>query len=95
MSGDGPEDHAKAGVEHLQAAAREVIKASRSLLDAAEELLDDPRAVEDVVGTITGFAQAAAARLRGQAPPPEHGAGDGSDDDANASSGHVEPIRLS
>lgn len=93
MSGDGPEDHAKAGVEHLQAAAREVIKASRSLLDAAEELLDDPSAVQDVVGTVAGFAQMAASRLRGQCAP----RGDaGADVDASgASPGHVTPIRLS
>lgn len=94
MSGDGPEDHARASVEHLQAAARELIKASRSLLDAAEEILDDPRAVQDVVGTITGFAQVAAGRLRGQCAPRSDTTGAPADP-TGTSPDHVTPIRLS
>jgi hypothetical protein len=78
------DDKVQDGIEHLQAAAREVIKASRSLLDAAEELVDDPRSVQDIVATLTGLAQAAAARLR---PP-----GSAGDDDGD---GHIQRIRVS
>jgi hypothetical protein len=87
MTGERPEDMARAGVEHLQAAAREVIQATRSLLDAAEELVDDPSAVQSLVGTIASVAQAAAGRLRGDATPP------GPDDDDD--DGRVQRIRVS
>ena len=86
MTGERPEDLARAGVEHLQAAAREVIQATRSLLDAAEELVDDPSAVQNLVGTIASVAQAAAGRLRGEPPAP------GPDDDDD---GRVQRIRVS
>ncbi len=86
MTGERPEDLAKAGVEHLQAAAREVIQATRSLLDAAEELVDDPSAVQNLVGTLATVAQAAASRLRGD------GGGQGPDDDDG---GRVQRIRVS
>jgi hypothetical protein len=85
MTGERPEDLARAGVEHLQAAAREVIQATRSLLDAAEELVDDPSAVQNLVGTIASVAQAAAGRLRGDPGEP------GPDDD----DGRVQRIRVS
>lgn len=87
MTGERPEDMARAGVEHLQAAAREVIQATRSLLDAAEELVDDPSAVQNLVGTIASVAQAAASRLRGDPPDDTPG---GDDDD-----GRVQRIRVS
>jgi hypothetical protein len=61
---DHDDDKVREGIEHLQAAAREVIEATRSLLDAAEELLDDPRALQEIVTSVTSLAQAAAARLR-------------------------------
>ncbi|HJR24121.1 MAG TPA: hypothetical protein VJ804_01500 [Acidimicrobiales bacterium] len=51
------------GLEHLQTAAKELIRAGRSLLDAMEGLVDDPAALQDVLGTIGGLAQAAASRL--------------------------------
>jgi hypothetical protein len=86
MTGETPEDLARAGVEHLQAAAKEVIQATRSLLDAAEELVDDPSAVQNLVGTIASVAQAAAVRLRGDS------AGSGPDDDDG---GRVQRIRVS
>ena len=86
MTGERPEDLARAGVEHLQAAAREVIQATRSLLDAAEELVDDPSAVQNLVGTIASVAQAAAGRLRGEHNVP------GPDDDDD---GRVQRIRVS
>jgi hypothetical protein len=89
MTGERPEELAKAGLEHLQAAAREVIQATRSLLDAAEELVDDPSAVQSLVGTIASVAQAAAGRVRGATP----GAGDGPDDDGD--DGRVQRIRVS
>lgn len=85
MTGESPEDLARAGVEHLQAAAKEVIQATRSLLDAAEELVDDPSAVQSLVGAIASVAQAAAVRLRGDSP------GAGPDDDG----GRVQRIRVS
>jgi hypothetical protein len=74
------------GLEHLQSAAKELIRAGRSLLDAAEGLVDDPAALQDVLGTIGGLAQAAAARLGldGQADA------DGGEDAAK-----VERIKLS
>ena len=81
---------AREGVEHLQAAAREVIKATRSLLDAAEELVDDPAAVQHLVGTIAGVAQAAAGRLRRDAAGSPHGGPDDEGDD-----GRVQRIRVS
>lgn len=86
MTGERPEDLARAGVEHLQAAAREAIQATRSLLDAAEELVDDPSAVQNLVGTIASVAQAAAARLRGEPT------GSSPDDDDD---GRVQRIRVS
>lgn len=86
MTGERPEDLARAGVEHLQAAAKEVIQATRSLLDAAEELVDDPSAVQSLVGTIASVAQAAAMRLRGEA-------GDSGPDDDDG--GRVQRIRVS
>lgn len=86
MTGERPEDLARAGLEHLQAAAKEVIQATRSLLDAAEELVEDPAAVQSLVGTITAVAQAAAGRLRG------HGDGEGGDDEDD---GRVQRIRVS
>jgi hypothetical protein len=102
MSGDGPEDHARAGLEHLQAAAREVIQATRSLLDAADELVDDPSAVQDLVGTIATVAQAAAARLRAKdgassADPGGQGsdAADPGGEPSSADDGRVQRIRLS
>ena len=49
-----------------------MIQASRSLLDAAEGLVDDPTALQGVLGTLGGLAQAAASRLGLDA----HGAGD-------------------
>lgn len=58
------DDRVQQGLVHLQAAAREMIHATRSLLDAAEELVEDPKAVQDLVGTLGTLAQAAAARLR-------------------------------
>lgn len=87
MTGERPEDLARAGVEHLQAAAREVIQATRSLLDAAEELVDDPSAIQNLAGTIASVAQAAAGRLRGD---PSGQAPDGDDDP-----GRVQRIRVS
>ncbi len=77
---DEPTDHRDGlaeGIEHLQTAAKEMIRAGRSLLDALEGLIDDPAALQDVVGTLGGIAQAAASRLGldGQA-----GAADGDDD---------------
>lgn len=93
MSGDGPEEHARAGAEHLQAAARELIKASRSLLDAAEELVEDPRAVQDVVRTLAGLAQAATSRVRGQSG--QAVGTDREDAEGAGGGGHVTPIRLS
>jgi hypothetical protein len=102
MSGDGPEDHARAGLEHLQAAAREVIKATRSLLDAAEELVDDPRAVQDLVGTIATVAQAGAGRLLAEArgssgdpAGPRSDSADPADEPSGADDGQVQRIRLS
>lgn len=96
MSGDGPEDHARAGVEHLQAAAREVIKATRSLLDAAEELVDDPKAVQDLVGTLGAVAQAAASRLRAPRDAPAAAPADPDEPEAGGTSpGRVQRIRLS
>lgn len=92
MSGDGRDDHAREGMEHLQAAAREVIKATRSLLDAAEEMVDDPAAVQSLVGTIASVAQAAAGRLRA------NGAGrssSSSSDDDDDDDGRVQRIRVS
>ena len=76
------------GVEHLQTAAREMIRAGRSLLDAMEGLVDDPAALQGVLGTIGGLAQAAVHRLGldGQAA----GADDDEDDD-----GKVQRIKLS
>jgi hypothetical protein len=88
MTGERPEDLARAGVEHLQAAAREVIQATRSLLDAAEELVEDPSAVQHLVGTIASVAQAAAGRLRND--PRGRRSDDGDDDD-----GRVHRIRVS
>ena len=74
------------GLEHLQTAAKELIRAGRSLLDAMEGLVDDPRAVQEVLGTIGGLAQAAATRfgLDGQPVP-----GDEEDE------GKVQRIKLS
>ena len=72
---DHDDDKVHQGIEHLQAAAREVIEAVRSLLDAAEELLDDPRAVQDVVATVTSVAQAAADRLRPSSTDRDEGDG--------------------
>ena len=74
------------GLEHLQTAAKELIRAGRSLLDAMEGLVDDPAALQDVLGTIGGLAQAAASRLGldGEAP-----AADDGDD------GKVQRIKLS
>jgi hypothetical protein len=89
MTGERPEDLARAGVEHLQAAAREVIQATRSLLDAAEELVDDPSAVQHLVGTIASVAQAAAGRLRSDA------GGRGPDDGDDGDDGRVHRIRVS
>lgn len=83
-----PEDWAQQGLEHLQVAAREVIKATRTLLDAAEELVDDPRAVQDLVGTISSVVAAAAGRLRTEVD--RDGSGDDDDDD-----GRVQRIRVS
>jgi hypothetical protein len=73
------------GIEHLQAAAREMIQATRSLLDAAEGLVEDPAALRNVVGTLSGLAQAAAGRLR-----PDATAGDDPDDP-----GKVQHIKIS
>lgn len=89
MTGERPEDLARAGLEHLQAAAREVIQATRSLLDAAEELVEDPSAVQDIVSTFASVAAAAAGRLRGERDA-AHSGGDGPDDD-----GRVQRIRVS
>ncbi len=88
MTGERPEDLARAGVEHLQAAAREVIQATRSLLDAAEELVDDPAAVQSLVGTIASVAQAAAGRLRSHGGTPSAHDDEGDD-------GRVQRIRIS
>lgn len=88
MTGERPEDLARAGLEHLQAAAREVIQATRSLLDAAEELVEDPSAVQDIVSTFASVAAAAASRLRGDTGAPSDGE-DGDDD------GRVQRIRVS
>jgi hypothetical protein len=79
------EDKVHEGIEHLQAAAREMIQATRSLLDAAEELIDDPRSVQDLVGSLTHAAQAAASRFRPGTPTRED---DGDD-------GHVQHIKVS
>jgi hypothetical protein len=83
---DEERDDLAEGLEHLQTAAKEMIRAGRSLLDAVEGLVDDPSALQDVLGTIGGLAQAAASRLGldGQAP-----ADDGADD------GKVQRIKLS
>ncbi len=80
------DDKVQQGLEHLQAAAREMIQATRSLLDAAEELVEDPRALQGLLGTLGGMAQAAAARLRPGNPP-------GGDDGAGGD--RVQPIRVS
>lgn len=84
------DDPARSGIEHLQAAAREVIQATRSLLDAAEDLVDDPAAVQNVVGTLTSLAQAAAGRLRTDAATERRGPDDDGGDD-----GRVHRIRVS
>jgi len=84
------DDPARSGMEHLQAAAREVIQATRSLLDAAEELVDDPAAVQNLVGTLTSLAQAAAGRLR-----PEASSSPGGPDDDDGDDGRVHRIRVS
>ena len=83
---DDERDGLAEGLEHLQTAAKELIRAGRSLLDAVEGLVDDPTALQDVLGTIGGLAQAAASRLGldGQ------GAADAGDD-----GGKVERIKLS
>jgi len=87
------DDPARSGMEHLQAAAREVIQATRSLLDAAEEFVDDPAAVQNLVGTLTSLAQAAAARLR---PDAASGAtGPDRDDGDDGDDGRVHRIRVS
>jgi hypothetical protein len=84
---DEQRDDLAAGVEHLQAAAKELIRAGRSLLDAVEGLVDDPTALQDVLGTIGGLAQAAAGRLGldGRAP----------DAAADPDDGKVQRIKLS
>lgn len=92
MAAEGPEELARAGLEHLQTAAREVIAATRSLLDAAEEVIDDPAAVQQVVHTLAGLAQVAARRLRSDEGSPSDEAGAASEDPA---AGGVERIRLS
>ena len=84
MADDERDDLAK-GVEHLQAAAKEMIRAGRSLLDAVEGLVDDPAALQDVLGTIGGLAQAAASRLGLDGEPGE----DDAEDDRK-----VQPIKL-
>lgn len=89
MTGERPEDLARAGVEHLQTAAREVIKATRNLLDAAEEVVDDPDAVQNLVRSFTSVAQAAASRLRTEAARGESGDEDDPDD------GRVQKIEVS
>ncbi len=92
MTGERPEDMARAGLEHLQAAAREVIQATRSLLDAAEELVEDPSAVQDIVTTFASVAAAAAGRLRGDSggSPDQDDRSPDDDDD-----GRVQRIRVS
>lgn len=89
MGAEGPDELARAGLEHLQAAAREVIAATRSLLDAAEEVIDDPAAVQQVVHTLGGLAQLAARRLRSEAPGASPDEPDGPGD------GGVERIQVS
>jgi hypothetical protein len=74
------------GLEHLQTAAKELIRAGRSLLDAMEGLVDDPSALQDVLGTIGGLAQAAATRLGLDGQPV-------TDDDEDE--GKVQRIKLS
>jgi hypothetical protein len=74
------------GLEHLQTAAKELIRAGRSLLDAMEGLVDDPSALQDVLGTIGGLAQAAATRLGLDGQPV-------ADDDEDE--GKVQRIKLS
>ena len=74
------------GLEHLQTAAKELIRAGRSLLDAMEGLVDDPSALQDVLGTIGGLAQAAATRFGLDGQP----AADDEEDE-----GKVERIKLS
>lgn len=82
------DDPVQQGFEHLQTAAREMIQASRSLLDAAEQLVEDPKAVQDLVATLTSVAAAAANRFR-----PE---GSGHDDDTDGDDdGRVQRIRIS
>jgi hypothetical protein len=63
-----PLGDAAQGVEHLQTAAKEMIRAARSLLDAAEGLVDDPTVVQNLAGTLTGLAGAAASWLRTSSP---------------------------
>lgn len=86
------DDPARSGMDHLQAAAREVIQATRSLLDAAEELVDDPAAVQNLVGTLTSLAQAAAGRLRTDTAGGRRGP---EDDDDGDDDGRVHRIRVS
>lgn len=90
MAADRREELARAGLEHLQTAAREVIKATRSLLDVAEELVEDPAAVQEAVATLASLAQAAAGRLRSDAPSPASPT-----EDTSAREDRVEHIRIS
>ena len=85
MADDERDDLAE-GIQHLQAAAKEMIRAGRSLLDAMEGLVEDPAALQDVLGTIGGLAQAAVSRLGldGQAAP-----------EADEGDGKVQRIKLS
>jgi hypothetical protein len=93
VDGEGIEDRARAGVEHLQAAAREAISAARALLDVAEELVEDPAAVQAAVGSLGSIVQAALSRVRPPVPPggpggPGDAGGDGDD-------GRVQRIKVS
>jgi hypothetical protein len=91
VGGEGLDDRARAGVEHLQAAAREAISAARALLDVAEELVDDPAAVQAAVGSLGSVVQAALSRVR---PPGAAGSTDGEGDDGD-DDGRVQRIKVS
>jgi hypothetical protein len=89
MTADQPDDDpVQQGLELLQIAAREMIQVSRTLLDAAEQLVEDPKAVQDLVATLTSVAAAAAGRFR----PDATGHDDESDGDDD---GRVQRIRIS
>jgi hypothetical protein len=69
QAGDGLDDRARDGLDHLQAAAREMIQAARAMLDVAEHLVNDPATATTIVGALGAMAQAATANLMHPGPP--------------------------